>query len=178
MTSAYTQVINAPATLSYDIAGKEINPAQYNAGSKTIAYLLEGSFQSLFLNRILSDDPRAKTFQHKGKSTKIIVCSDGNIPTNDFDIQKNTPLPVGFDKFSGNTFANKDFILNAIDYLLDENGVISARNKEVTLRPLDKALLQTDRTKWQIINLVIPIGLIILLGLIHNFIRKRKFEMS
>ena len=94
-----------------------------------------------------------------------------DIPANDFDKAQNTPLPLGFDKYTGNTFANKDFVLNAIDYLLDDNGVITARNKEITLRPLDKAVLQNDRQYWQSINLIIPIVLLVVAGFLKGYLQ-------
>ena len=84
-------------------------------------------------------------------------------------------MPLGFDKYSGNTFANKDFVLNAVDYLLDDNGVITARNKEITLRPLDKAALQDNREYWQAINLIVPIVVLVLAGLLKSFMRKKKY---
>jgi ABC-2 type transport system permease protein len=156
MTSQYTQVLNAPAIMSYNFASKDLNANQYKAG-------------------ILPSDPRSATFKGDSKGSKIIVCSDGDIPVNDFDKAQNTPLPLGFDKYTGNTFANKDFVLNAIDYLLDDNGVITARNKEITLRPLDKAILQNDRQYWQSINLIIPIVLLGLVGFLKNYLRTKKY---
>ncbi len=177
MTSQYTQILNAPAIMSYNFASKDLNTNQYKAGIQTVGILLEGKFESLFKNRILPSDPRSATFKGDGKGSKIIVCSDGDIPANDFDKAQNTPLPLGFDKYTGNTFANKDFVLNAIDYLLDDNGVITARNKEITLRPLDKAILQNDRQYWQSINLIIPIVLLVMVGFLKNYLRKRRYEV-
>lgn len=175
MTSRYTQLLNAPAVLSYNSASKEVDINQYKAGEQMVSVLLEGSFSSLYQNRILPSDPRSASFKATGVPTKIIVCSDGDIPTNDFDPKHNTPLPLGFDKFSGNTFANKDFVLNAIDYLLDENGVISARNKEIKLRPLDKYALQNEREYWQAINLVIPLVLLAAFGGILHWRRRKTY---
>ena len=175
MTSQYTQLLKAPAIMSYNFASKDLNASQYNAGVQTVGLLLEGKFESLYKNRILPSDSRFASFKADGKASKIIVCSDGDIPANDFDKKNNTPLPLGFDKYSGNTFANKDFVLNAIDYLLDDNGVIVARNKEIKLRPLDKAALQDDRTYWQSINLIIPEIILAVLGVIRNFWRQRKY---
>lgn len=175
MTSQYTQLLKAPAIMSYNFANKELDASQYKAGVQTVGLLLEGNFESLFKNRILPNDPRAATFKPSGKASKIIVCSDGDIPVNDFDRKQNTPLPLGFDKYSGNTFANKDFVLNAVDYLLDDNGVITARNKEITLRPLDKVALQDDREYWQAINLVVPIVVLVLAGLLKSFLRKKRY---
>ncbi|MDR6560005.1 MULTISPECIES: gliding motility-associated ABC transporter substrate-binding protein GldG [unclassified Arcicella] len=175
MTSQYTQLLHAPAIMSYNFASKDLNANQYKGGVQTVGILLEGKFESLFKNRILPSDPRFATFKAEGKDSKIIVCSDGDIPVNDFDQKHNAPLPLGFDKYSGNTFANKDFVLNAIDYLLDDNGVIVARNKEIKLRPLDKAALQDERTYWQSINLIVPVIILVVLGLARNFWRQRKY---
>ena len=175
MTSRYTQILKAPAVMSYNFANKELNANDYKAGVQTVGILLEGKFESLFNNRILPSDQRSATFKSAGKPSKIIVCSDGDIPINDFDKKQNNPLPLGFDKYSGNTFANKDFVMNAIDYLLDDNGVITARNKEVVLRPLDKVALQDEREYWQGINLIIPIVVLILAGLLKGFLRKRQY---
>jgi ABC-2 type transport system permease protein len=176
MTSQYTQILKAPAIMSYNFANKALNANQYKAGVQTVGVLLEGKFESLFNNRILPSDPRSATFKAEGKPSKIIVCSDGDIPVNDFDKKQNTPLPLGFDKYSGNTFANKDFVMNAIDYLLDDNGVISARNKEIILRPLDKVALQDEREYWQGVNLIIPIVVLVLAGLLKGYLRKRRYE--
>jgi len=175
MTSQYTQLLNVPSIMTYNFANKELDASQYKAGVQTIGVLLEGKFESLYKNRILPNDPRAKTFKADGTNSKIIVCSDGDIPVNDFDQKINAPLPLGFDRFSGNTFANRDFVLNTFDYLLDDNGVIAARNKVVTLRPLDKSALQNEREYWQVINLVIPLVILVLIGFLRNYIRKRKF---
>jgi len=175
MTSRYTQILKAPAVMSYNFANKKLDANEYKAGVQIVGVLLEGKFESLFKNRILPSDPRSATFKSEGKPSKIIVCSDGDIPVNDFDKKQNTPLPLGFDKYSGNTFANKDFVLNAIDYLLDDNGVITARNKEVILRPLDKVALQDEREYWQGINLIVPIVVLILAGLLKGYWRKRQY---
>ena len=177
MTSQYTQLLNAPAIMSYNFASKDLNANQYKAGVLTVGVLLEGKFESLFKNRILPSDPRSATFKSDSKGSKIIVCSDGDIPANDFDKVQNTPLPLGFDKYTNNTFANKDFVMNAIDYLLVDNGVITARNKEITLRPLDKVILQNDRQYWQSINLIIPILVLIMVGFLKNYLRKRRYEV-
>ncbi|MDI9870962.1 gliding motility-associated ABC transporter substrate-binding protein GldG [Flectobacillus roseus] len=175
MTSQYTQLLSAPAILTYNFASKDLDATQYKGGVQTVGMLLEGKFESLYKNRILPSDPRAATFKANSAATKIVVCSDGDIPVNDFDQKNNAPLPLGFDRFSGNTFANRDFVLNTFDYLLDDNGVISARNKVITLRPLDKSALQNERQYWQVVNLVVPMIILVLIGLLRNYTRKRKF---
>ncbi|MES2520478.1 MAG: gliding motility-associated ABC transporter substrate-binding protein GldG [Bacteroidota bacterium] len=175
MTSQYTQLLKAPAIMSYNFANKALDASQYKAGVQMVGVLLEGKFESLYKNRILPNDSRAATFKANGKPSKIVICSDGDIPVNDFDRKQNTPLPLGFDKYSGNTFANKDFVMNAVNYLLDDNGVITARNKEILLRPLDKVALQDEREYWQAINLIVPIVVLVFAGLLKSFLRKKKY---
>lgn len=175
MTSPYTQVLNAPVLVSYNEARRQPNPRDYQAGVKTVAYLLEGTFTSMYQNRILPSDPRAKNFQAQSPPTSIVICADGDIPLNDWDTKRNVPYPLGYDRFSQQTFANKDLVLNIFDYLLDDNGVIASRSKEVKLRPLDKIQLAEKRMFWQVINLGAPLLCVVLLGLVWQWWRKRKY---
>lgn len=177
VTSKYTQIVKAPALVSYNEARQQPDPKTYTAGVQTVAYLLEGTFASLYQNRILPNDPKAKNFRPSSEPTSIMVCADGDVPLNDWDFKRNVPYPLGYDRFSKNTFANKDFILNAVDYLLDENGVITARNKEVKLRPLDKIQLAEKRTFWQVFNVGLPVILVVILGLAWGQWRKRKYAI-
>ena len=87
-------------------------------------------------------------------------------------------LPLGYDKYSQHTFGNQDFVMHALDYMLDENGVISARGKEVKLRPLDKLKTRDERTFWQMLNVVFPIILVAIFGVLRHFLRKRKFTLG
>lgn len=175
MTTPYTKVLNAPALVTYNEAHTETQQDDYNGGVKTIAYLLEGKFESLYKNRLLPSDPNYATFKAESVPTKMLVCSDGDLIVNDLSPKTGNPLPLGFDKTTQHVFGNKDFVLNAIDYMIDENGVIQARGKEIKLRPLDKLRTRDERTKWQIINIALPLGIVILFGIILFMLRKRKF---
>lgn len=175
-TSQYTQTLKAPVLVAYNEARKQPDPRTYNGGEKTIGVLLEGTFTSLYNNRLLSTDSRTKNFVSRSKPTKIVVISDGDILVNDIDYKRNAPLPLGYDRLSGATFANKDFVLYAIDYLLDADGLITARNKQITVRPLDKVKLKEQRTQWQVINLLIPLLLIGIVGVVWQWNRKRKYS--
>ncbi|OZI07840.1 gliding motility-associated ABC transporter substrate-binding protein GldG [Siphonobacter sp. BAB-5385] len=178
-TSAYTQNLHAPAVIPYNEAGRKPDPTQYNGGPKAVAYLLEGKFSSLFRNRLLPDDPRAKGFAIQDQPSKIVVVADGDMALNDFDPKREVPLPLGFDRFSPDrhVYANKDFILNAMDYMLDDNGVITARTKEFKLRPLDKIQVDENRTAWQVLNLLGPLVLIALLGGGWYFWRRKEYAV-
>lgn len=176
LSSRYTQLRKAPVLVGYNEARQQPDPREYNAGEKPIAMLLEGSFSSLYNNRLLPNDPRMKSFVGKSKPTQIIVVSDGDLIVNDIDYKRNAPLPLGYDRLSGNTFANRDFALYAVDYLADSEGLITARNKQVTLRPLDKLRLKEERTQWQLLNLLGPLVLIGLIGAAWQWNRKRRYR--
>ncbi|WP_025764004.1 gliding motility-associated ABC transporter substrate-binding protein GldG [Dyadobacter tibetensis] len=175
MTSEYTQTVNTPALVGYNEARKQPDPSEYRGGSKLAGLLLEGSFSSIFENRILPQDPRSATFKSKGEPGKVIVCSDGDIVVNDIDYKRNAPLPLGYDRLSGNTYGNKDFVMLALDYLTDANGLISARNKDVAIRPLDRIKIQESRRSWQALNIAVPLLLLAIFGAIRHYFRIRKF---
>lgn len=175
LTSPYTKVLKAPALISYNEARQQPDPQTYNEGPKLIACLLEGQFKSLFANRILPGDPRAAGFRAEGVASRVLVCSDGDLIVNDVDYKRNAPYPLGFDRFTRTTFANKDFALNALDYLVDPNGVISARTRTITLRPLDKIKVDASRTRWQFVNLLGPLALVGFIGLVWQVARRRKY---
>ncbi|QHW00777.1 gliding motility-associated ABC transporter substrate-binding protein GldG [Spirosoma endbachense] len=175
LTSQYTKILKAPALISYNEARQQPDPKTYNDGVRIIGCLLEGKFQSLFTNRILPGDARANGFQAVGVPSRVLVCSDGDMIVNDVDFKRNAPYPLGFDRFTRNTFANKDFVLNAIDYLVDPNGVIAARAHTVMLRPLDKIRVNANRTGWQALNLLGPLALVGLVGAVWQVARKRKY---
>ncbi|GAB2597414.1 gliding motility-associated ABC transporter substrate-binding protein GldG [Spirosoma areae] len=175
LTSPYTQLLKTPALISYNEARQQPDPQTYTGGVRLIGCLLEGKFQSLFANRILPGDPRAKGFRAGGVASRVLICSDGDLIVNDVDYKRNTPYPLGFDRFTRITYANKDFALNAIDYLVDPAGVIAARNRTVTLRPLDKIRVDANRTGWQLLNLVGPLALVGLVGLVWQVVRRSRY---
>lgn len=175
LTSQYTKTLKVPALVAYNEARQQPDPREYNNGVKTIGLLLEGTFSSLYNNRLLPTDPRMSSFVGQSKPTKIIVVSDGDMIVNDIDYTRNAPLPMGYDRLTRYTYANKDFVMYAIDYLVDPKGLITARNKQVMLRPLDKIRLKEERTQWQLINLIAPLVLVGLLGLGFQWWRKSQF---
>ncbi|GHB88655.1 gliding motility-associated ABC transporter substrate-binding protein GldG [Persicitalea jodogahamensis] len=175
MTSPYTKTLNAPVLVAYNEARQQPEANEYQGGAKLAAVLLEGSFVSLFQNRILPEDPRRATFKESGTAGKVMLCADGDVVINDFDFRRNTPFPLGFDRVTNNVFGNKDFVLHALDYMLDPDGLITARTKQISIRPLDKIRLQDERTQWQLFNLLLPLGLIGLFGATRYGLRRHKF---
>ena len=172
-TSQYCKVYSAPVDVQFNEARKQPDPRDYNQGPLPVCYLLSGEFASLYKNRPLPSPGLA--FKEKNKSSQLIVFSDADIIRNDIG-KDGREYPLGFDRFSGNTFGNKAFVLNALDYMLNEEGLINVRAKEIMLRPLDKLKVEEERSQWQIINLVLPILLVIVFGIIRYYLRKRRYE--
>jgi ABC-2 type transport system permease protein len=148
------------------------------------AVLLEGKFESLFKNRLsqaMSDSLKktgAVFHQQCTNDNKIIVVADGDIVLN--AVQKNEPLPMGLNAYTYGTqyqyqFANKEFLQNCLDYLVNTSGLSEAKGKDYTLRLLDAKKIESERSFWQIINIIIPILIVILFAFIYQFIRKRKY---
>ena len=176
-TSPYTQVQQAPATLPFSASGKEFDPKNYVSGSRVIAYLVEGKFVSAFRNRILPTDSLSKSFVGaSGIAGGIVIVGDGDVALNGVDLETKRPWGLGFDPFSKHTYANKDFLLNSFHYLLDDGQAMMARNKTVSLRPLDKVKVKSERVYWQWVNLLIPLGFGIIVSTLVIWYRKRKFN--
>ncbi len=175
LTSPYTKTLNAPVLVAYNEARHQPEPSEYQGGIQLAAVLLEGTFTSLFQNRILPDDPRKGTFKASGATGKVLICADGDVVVNDFDLRRNTPFPLGYDRVSQNVFGNKDFVLHALDYMLDPDGLITARSKQISIRLLDKIRVQEERTGWQFMNVLLPIGLIGIFGAVRYGLRRRKY---
>lgn len=175
-TSQYSRILPAPVRINFNEVRLEVNPGLFNKGSLPVAYLLEGKFQSLYTHRLTLHTEKTFEFKERDKPSKIIICSDGDLIQNDVNKKTNHPYPVGYDRFSRRQFSNKEFILNAMDYLLDESGIIILRSKEVTLRPLDKIKIKEEKLKWQLINMVVPAILIVVYGVGRYYVRKRKYE--
>ena len=174
-TSPYSRVLTTPIVVDLNELRLEPDPTQYRSGPQAVAYLLEGAFSSVFKNRILPEGVDQASYRERGVPTQIIVCSDGDLVRNEVNRQNNTPYPLGFDPITERTFANEDFVLNALAYLTDEEGLISARTKEIQVRPLDKVKVEAQGTLWQVVNLVMPIVLIIAFGGVKYYIRRQRY---
>ena len=117
---------------------------------------------------------KSSNLKDKSVSTKMIVVSDGDIIKN--DVSRKGPQELGFDRATGQTYGNKEFLMNSVNYLLDENGLINIRTKEVTIAFLDSKKVAEQTTKWQVINLAVPLVFLGLFGLIFNFMRRKKYS--
>lgn len=173
-TSNYTKVLNAPVRVALQMLSIEPNPAQFTKKNITTAIALEGTFTSVFKNRLIAKNANAKLLE-ESKRTRMIVVADGDIIKNYFSRKDSAVYPLGFDRFTRRTFANSIFVQNAIDWLSDDDNLISARSKEVKLRMLDSGRIKKEKLKWQMFNIVLPNVLVILIGLFLFYRRKRKY---
>jgi hypothetical protein len=180
-TDTSSRSIASPAMVSLNSVQSEADLYTFTKSHLPVAVLLEGKFSSLFANSVgtaVIDSVRRFTglpFLKKGiKETKQIVVSDADIVTN--AVTKTTgPLPMGELPFEAFQFANKTFLLNAIDYLVNDNGLFESRNKVVVLRLLDKQKVADQKTLWQVVTTAGPILLLLLIGILVSFWRKKKY---
>jgi ABC-2 type transport system permease protein len=171
-------VTNSPTRVSVNIVRDPPDERRFNKGHKMIAVLLEGEFQSVFKNRISEKVSNNPEFQFKDKSepNKMIVISDADIIKNDVSPDGRQFKELGYYKYTNRIYGNKDFVLNSLSYLLENDNLIFSRVKEFKLRMLNSQLIAKEKQKWQIFNTAIPIAFIILIGAIVGYLRKRKYS--
>lgn len=178
-SSRNSRFVNAPAFISLEMAKRPMNASFFPISYLPVAVLLEGEFESVYKNRPLPFNLGAEfQFRERSVPTKMIVIGDGDIIRNDVSISRGVPeaLPLGYDRYSRQTFANKEFIMNAINYLLDEKGLMELRNRQLTLRLLDREKLRSGKMKWQLINILLPVFLVSLFGFVFTWYRKYRFS--
>ncbi len=173
-SSPYSRKLMSPTYVDINLMQQELDPVKFTTKNIPMAYLLEGNFNSFFKNKFLPAGQLKEKFKAEGTS-KLIVISDGDLGRNDMDPKTGQPLPLGYDPFTNQTFANQDLILNLLNYLTRGNGLITARSKQVLIRPLDKVKLKNGKLTWQLINLGLPLVILVLFGIIYNWARKRKY---
>jgi ABC-2 type transport system permease protein len=176
-SSPATRVMNAPLMISLDMAGKQPDRRSFTDLNQPVAVLLEGRFPSVFSNRVISgiigrDDP---AFIERGEWTRMLVVADGDIIRNDVTVSQGStePLPLGFDRYSEQTFGNREFILNALNFLMDEAGLMELRTRELQLRLLDRERVRNELAMWQVINVIVPLLIVMFFGLVYNWSRKK-----
>ncbi len=177
-TSEYTRVKNAPAIYDLNEAKTEPDQRLFNHKNVPVAVLLEGSFQSMFRNRLTPEfmELPSMGYRAQGDSTRMIVLSDGDIIKNRFNYNDGTTYPLGYDFYTETMYANKELLLNCIDYLVGEEGSIASRSRNIKIRKLDVMKVKEDRLGYQLLNLLLPSGLIILAGIVIIIIRRKQYR--
>ena len=180
-SSSNARVLSTPAKIDFEFLQIAPDAKLFTIRDMGVAVLLEGKFQSFYTGRVskaIADSLNSYgvPFINKAEQDgKMIVVADGDIATNEIS-QQQGPLPMGHNFYTGHTFANKDFFLNSIEYLVNPSDILETRAKDYTLRLLDPIKVKEGKTLWQFINIVTPIFLVIVFGFIYQQIRKRKYS--
>jgi gliding-associated putative ABC transporter substrate-binding component GldG len=181
-TSPFTRTLTPPFMISLKEA--EITPDErvFNKGSLPVAVLLEGKFPSAFRNRMTDSFVKDPGFRVRNVSeeTLMIVIADGDIIRNEVRREGGTETPqtLGLDRYTGEMYGNRDFLVNCLNYLVDFNGIMELRSRELKLRLLDKKAIRDERLLWQMINVAGPVLVVVIAGLIYNLIRRRKYTRA
>ncbi len=183
-TSGLSRYITAPARVNFNIVDNKFAPtdAQYNKPNTPVAVLLEGQFPSAFkslkptANRLhqLGFGYQNTPYLEKGIGSKQIMIGDGDLIKNYVD-EDGKPDMLGINYIERYIYGNKDFAMNCIEYLCDQDGLIETRAKEVKLRPLDDQKVGDNRIQWQLLNMIAPLLVLYLFSGIYFFIRNRKY---
>ncbi|MEO7312177.1 MAG: gliding motility-associated ABC transporter substrate-binding protein GldG [Chitinophagaceae bacterium] len=178
-TSNTSRITGSPAIVTVNVLKEIENPSAWKLKNIPLAVLSEGKFTSLFANRV--SQAQIDTMKYYGTDFlsegkpggKVIITGDGDWVLN--PVTRQGPMPMGANRYTQYNFANKDFLLNCLDYLTDESGILQTRSKEYVLRMLDPKLLETGKTKWQWFNIALPLVLVLLAGAVFQWRRKRRF---
>ena len=177
--SGNCRTVPLPTQVDLSIIGNRIAPEVFAHSGLIMGVLLEGQFGSAYANRPLQVEGFSRQqFRRQSDATRMIVIADGDIIRNYFrqNGDQREPLPLGYDRYTRQTFGNKEFLLNAINYLCGFDELMESRSKEFKLRMLDRAKITEQRTLWQVVNVGVPLLIILALGLIFNAVRKRRYQ--
>lgn len=180
-SSRYSRLQFSPIDLNFEILKYEPDPAKFDKGMQTVGVLLEGVFPSNYENRVSQEmlaglQQLGMTFKPESEPTRMLVISDGDVAANFVrDAAKKEWLPLGLNRFENATYANKELMLNAIEYLIDPAGVIEARTKEVKLRLLDTVKARKEATLWRTVNIAAPLVFLGIFGWFFNWRRKKRY---
>lgn len=171
-SSNLSKTVGTPALISLESILEKPNPENFKSKNHILGVLLEGQFKSAYKDRV---QPFSwLNFQPESNSTKMIVISDGDIVAN--QLHQGEPLPLGQDKWTNTLYGNKVFLINTVNYLLDDNGLLKIRNKNIEIKQLDKEKAFNERTFWKVFNLITPLVLLFLMGIIMYFYRNNLFK--
>ena len=174
-SSPYNKKLTTPRLLSLQALEQEPNPREFQSTPKIVGALLEGKFSSNFQNRPVPEGiTESIPVLNTSKPAKMIVLSDGDLFKNQVSAD-GSPFPLGYDRYSQQTYGNKNLLLNIADYMTDDSGLISLRNKEIKLRLLNRARLRNEKTYWQAVNTVVPLVLVLIFAIFQHLYRKRKY---
>lgn len=178
-TSKFSRTLSPPLLISLKEAELTPDEKEFNKPNLPVAVLFEGIFPSAFKNRMVSNLSDDKNLKLKTESieTKMIVIADADIIRNEVRRVglEETPYPLGMDKYTGEIFGNRDFLINCLNYLVDDNGIMELRSRELKLRLLNTSKIKAEKFKWQLINTIGPILIVVIAGFIYSYFRRRNY---
>ncbi len=178
-SSKDTRVVSVPVFIRLEDIKNPPAEREFNKPFQSAAVLLEGEFESVFKNRMISQYIKNQDVDFRDHSipNRMIIVADGDVIRNKVSVRADRiiPLTLGQDRYTQQTYGNKDFILNAVHYLAEETSLVEIRSRTLTLRLLDKTKIINEKFKWQLINTVLPVLIVVLFGLMNWYLRKRKF---
>lgn len=174
-SSEHAALANAPMPLVMQIVELPPTSPYFSESNLPVAVLLEGEFMSLYANRMppKNIDLKGKSILKSSKSAKMIVVADGSVIAN--EVNGNEPMPLGYDSYMNQQFGNANFVLNAVNYLAGDEQWLELRNRQLTLRLLDKFKVSEQRLQWQLINMVLPLFLLITFSVGYQLIRRKRY---
>ena len=175
-TSEYNLVFDAPKLFSLNMVAQQPDPKKFSHIPQHVAVLLEGSFPSVFAGRPLPDGiKKAYAMPLKSKPAKMVVIGDGDVFKNQVVEKDNSPMALGFDRYTQRTYGNKILLQNIVDYFTDADNLITLRNKELKIRLLNKEKVRVEKGKWQFVNVVAPLLLLVLFAIFQHYCRKYRY---
>ncbi|MCX6223721.1 MAG: hypothetical protein NTV01_03050 [Bacteroidia bacterium] len=180
-SSNQSRIIRSPIRVSTDIFAEKPDPSKFSLQNLPVAVMMEGEFTSHYKNRLMKDFINNNVFKVLDKSvvpTKMIVVADGDCARNVVTVKEGKYMtqPLGWDQATKTTFGNREFLLNCVNYLLDDSGVMALRNREVKVRLLDRVRITTERGFWSLFNVGLPVLIIFVFGLVYLILRKNKYS--
>ena len=163
--------IGVPRTISLEQITEIPDEDNFSDGSIPLAVLIEGAFSSAYSNRVLPF--KLENYREKGEPNKLVVIADGDFVKN--QLRNGRPLELGYDKWTNNYYGNKDFIINTIDYLMGKESLINIRSKKISIPLLDQRKIASERTKWQALNLGLPLLVLTILVFGYRYFRRLKY---
>ncbi len=180
-TSKFSRTLSPPIMISLKEAELTPDEKEFNKSYLPVAVLLEGVFPSAFKNRMISSFMNEKNLRiiPESRKTKMIVIADADIIRNEVRRVglEESPLPLGQDKYTGQMYGNRDFLINCLNYLVDDHGIMELRSRELKLRLLNTGMIKTEKLKWQLINIAGPVLIVVIAGLLYGYFRRRKYTM-
>ena len=175
-SSPFSRPLSVPATISLQLVEEAPDPAQFKNRPYPVGALLEGTFPSVFADRPVPPgiDPSIAV-PDRSKPAKMLAVADGDVFKGQVNPVDGSPYPLGWDRYTEQQYGNKAFLLNAVDYLTDDVGIIALREKEVKLRLLDPVTLRQERLSWQLVNVALPPLLLLFFGLLQQYLRRRRY---